>query len=293
MSGQGNWTAWEEWLKGKASNVHKAIETDHDYVNVVEITEVYITSALKPLKKKKNISGLPKPLNHQTKFIKKGKNLWGLKDTTWNLSVVASDYYILLLANIFDPEKYTPYLEHRSNTIVDQFTRYTDMAVGGELRHAHKIGAKDSIPLPLMEALYDDTLNGSRNSAWEGWYHFRHRYGILALVWAVGTFGLKGWGGGYGGKRWMNIANTLLMYEQGLTTKHTFIDTCFGLQHNGGIYFNKWWSTSGIKKVLDSNQRGDYCGIYKNTTQMVKNIVNKDISAMLKEACLCSNCGTN
>ena len=94
-------------------------------------------------------------------------------------------------------------------------------------------------------------------------------------------------------KRWMNIANTLLMYEQGLTTKHTFIDTCFGLQHNGGIYFNKWWSTSGIKKVLDSNQRGDYCGIYKNTTQMVKNIVNKDISAMLKEACLCSNCGTN
>lgn len=52
------------------------------------------------------------------------------------------------------------------------------MAVGGELRHAKAKTSvypewKDNVPLPLLQALWDTTLGGSRNSAWEGWYHFR------------------------------------------------------------------------------------------------------------------------
>ena len=291
------WVAWYDYWKTKASPLHKSIETDAWYLNIV-LEESYTTTHSSS--KKTDIKGLPKPLNIQPKFVKKGNNLWGLKDPTWNLNVVACDYYILLLANIFNSKKYAPYLEHRANLLVDQFSRYTDMAVGGELRHAKAKTSvypewKDNVPLPLLTALWDTTLGGSRNSAWEGWYHFRKRHGTLALIWAVATFGLKGWGGGYGGKRWKNIANTLLMYEQGLTTKHTFIDTCFGLQHNGGIYFNKWWGTENIQQTLDANQRGDYCEVKQNASQIVKTLIEIDIDEMLKEACLCPshNTGTN
>lgn len=231
------------------------------------------------------------PVDNNPQYIKKGDNLWGLKAPTWNLSKVTSDYYMLSLATFMDEEKYTPYLQSRTDMLVDQFTRYTDMAVGGELRHAKakiesgQINA-DDIPVQVLQALSNTTLQGSRNSAWEGWYHFRQRFGTLALVWAVETFSVSGWGGGYGGKRWANIANTLLMYEKGDITKHTFVDTCFGLQHNGGVYFDKWWTTTGIKKVLDSNQQGLYCLLHPRCSVQVFKLIPKHI---IEETCQCGN----
>ena len=230
-------------------------------------------------------------LDTATQYVKKGDNLWGLKAPTWNLPKVTSDYYMLSLASFMDEKKYTPYLQNRTDMLADQFTRYTDMAVGGELRHTKvkieggQINA-DEVPRQVLQALNNTTLQGSRNSAWEGWYHFRQRFGTLALVWAVETFSISGWGGGYGGTKWANIANTLLMYEKGDITKHTFVDTCFGLQHNGGVYFDKWWTTTGIKKVLDSNQQGLYCSLHPRCSLQVFKLIPKHI---IEETCQCGN----
>tara|TARA_R110002020_G_scaffold159439_6_gene343255 strand:+ start:2971 stop:3816 length:846 start_codon:yes stop_codon:yes gene_type:complete len=258
----------------------------------VTVEENYkVVPSAKPLPKDNSVSNLDTNL----KFIKKGENLWGLRNTSWQLWKQAADYYLLSLATLIDKEKYDKYLIRRTNSLTDQFARYTDMAVGGELRHSRQriesgTFSEMDIPRPLLEALFGHVITGSRNSAWEGWYHFRQRYGTLAIRWAKDVFSLKGWGSGYGGMRWANIADTLYSYEKGITTQHTFVDTCFGLEHNGGAYFNKWWSTGYLKEVLDANQEGNYCALLTHSSSMVKKLINQIDTSTFKEMCTCHGC---
>ena len=222
--------------------------------------------------------------NKTTTVIKSGENKWGLKAPNWNLSKAATDYYLLQLAVLIDEDKFRPYLDKHTGILVDQFARYTDMAIGGEVRH---VADKTALFKRLREAIENDVLYGSRNSAWEGWYWFGQQYGTLALRWLVDTYNDSfRWKAGYGGEAWGKIANTLLMFEEGKITPHSFVDTCFGLEHNGGGYFDKWWSTSEIKTVLDQNQQGLYCWMLYGASHMVKQLLPED---KVKELCLCGS----
>jgi len=144
-----------------------------------------------------------------------------------------------------------------------QFRSYTDMAVGGELRHAlsKNKGAYNNIPLALKNAMKSNQLrNGdSRKLAWNDWYVLRQQWGTKALDWAVEVFNAFT-SSAYGGKKWAKIANTLLMYEQRKFTQIAFIDTCWSLQHNGGIYFNKIWAQyiHGLHELLGAGSSGNY-----------------------------------
>jgi len=227
-----------------------------------------------------------------TKVKKTGENPWELKGSQWSLEKAAANYYMLLLCNLLD-DKFEPYLNRHTDILVDQFSRYTDMVVGGELRHTKHT---DGMPNKLKQALKDNTLLGpqssSRHGAWEGWYWFRARYGVLATQWAVDAYkDTTKWANGYGGERWANIANTLCMFERDEITPHSFVDTCWGLQHNGGVYFNKWWDTSGVKHVLDLNQAGWYCQLSKYTSWQIRGVMDtKTIRALINSACLCTRC---
>ena len=196
---------WQAWATASkvVTGVFDGADVGYDWLNVEE--KVQIVSS--PVSNNKVIEA--SSLDTFNQNLKKGDNLWGLKAPTWNLPKVTSDYYMLSLATLIDKDKYAKYLIKRTNSLTDQFARYTDMAVGGELRHAkgkinNGIFLKEDIPRPLLEALYGHVISGSRNSAWEGWYHFRQRYGTLAIRWAKDVFSLKGWGSGYGGARWAN-----------------------------------------------------------------------------------------
>ena len=227
------------------------------------------------------------------KFIKANQNLWELRNPKWSLKKQISDYYLLSLSALIDPDKYQKHLNKRADLLSFQFARYTDMAVGGELRHTRNFIDQDKInelqvPTPLREALRDHTLASktsyvSRHSAWQGWYHFRRQWGTVAIKWAVDTYRLEGWNGGYGGAKWATIANTLYMYETGKITQNSFIDTCFGLEHNNGNYFNKWW-VGTLKPVLDANQVGCYCFLYANSSHIIKKLVDKKT---VREMCSC------
>ena len=227
------------------------------------------------------------------KYVKGNKNLWGLRSPNWSLKKQVCDYYLLTLSALVDPDKYQKHLAKRADVLSFQFARYTDMAVGGELRHTRRFIDQDrinelQIPFRLREALRDNTLasttsNVSRHSAWQGWYHFRRQWGSLAIKWASDTYKVEGWNGGYGGAKWATIADTLYMYETGKITQNSFIDTCFGLQHNNGNYFNKWWS-GAIQHVLDANQVGCYCFLYEHASHIVKKLVGQKI---IREMCLC------
>jgi hypothetical protein len=181
--------------------------------------------------------------------------VWGL-DPKMHLSRRAADFYLLMDLEIdgLDQGRFHALLGY----LLPQFAAYTDMAVGGELRHscAKKTIVK-AMPVPLRRALGDGTLPSHRHEAWRGWYRFRRHYGTLALQWAQDTFQLFT-GGGYGGPKWASIAHILLLYETEELTPLMFVDTCWGLQHNGGAYFNKAWSTTGLQMVLDANLAEDF-----------------------------------
>ena len=238
----------------------------------------------------------PEPQDHviessTPKYRISDENPWGLLGHTLDLSKWAADYYLLLLLQIQDPSDTNKIMFNtKADKICDQFVRYTDMAVGGEIRHTWT----NNFPImarPLVEALQDGTVgrssNGtSRNSAWTGWYWFRQKYGDVALKWATETFNKGEWGNAYGGKKWGNISNTLYLYETGEITRDVFIDTCWGLQHNGGTYFNKWWGQGlyQLQEVLNLNLNGNYCGVYQYASAMVKKLA----TGKIEDVCSCN-----
>jgi hypothetical protein len=65
------------------------------------------------------------------------------------------------------------------------------------------------------------------------------------------------------------------MYETDELTPLMFVDTCWGLQHNGGAYFDKAWPTKGLKNVLDANLAEDIPLLLTQATPGVRGFYNK------------------
>ena len=89
------------------------------------------------------------------------------------------------------------------------------------------------------------------------------------------VFELDCWSSSYGGSNWANIANTALMYLTGEISKTTFVDTTWGLQHNGNICLDKVWSVKGLRRVLDYNLSDDMKGLLKWASEETKNVIRK------------------
>lgn len=196
--------------------------------------------------------------------------------TTWqldkNISLprLAADFYLLYQLSIEDADPKGVFKVHLEY-LEAQFSRYTDMAVGGEVRHTTGSVSDSLVSPPLRMALQNGTLPRSRNSSWHGWRKFRLRFGTAALQWAEKAFGhIKS--GGIGGKKWVTIANTLRLYEEEKLTPTMFVDICFGLQHNNGIYFNKAWNTVGLQILLNYRQEGRMNDLSKYASPLVKSM---------------------
>ena len=216
----------------------------------------------------------PKPLSPAQKQLSKEavtKGIWEL-DPGMKLRHRAAEFYLMMDLDLdgLDGGRFQKLMD----SLLPQFVAYTDMAVGGELRHSRAKVASNQLPTPLRRALADSTLPSHRHEAWRGWYRFRKHYGTLALEWAEEVFPHFS-GGGFGGKKWANIASILRMYETDGLTPLMFVDTCWGLQHNGGAYFDKVWPTKGLKSVLDANLAESIPGLLAYATAPVRNFYNK------------------
>ena len=192
-------------------------------------------------------------------------SLWGLE--ALNLAQECADFYLLSdldaglhLRGITD-EEITETLELKLKHLEFQFVRYSDMAVGGELRHARIRAHKSRIPIPLRRFIVSDSgvsrLSPARHEAWSEWFRIRQEYGTKALEWARDAFHAFRKDSSYGGPNWARIAENLLMYEKGEITPTAFIDTCWGLQHNSGSMFSKAWSGNGLSAILDWGRASD------------------------------------
>jgi hypothetical protein len=143
----------------------------------------------------------------------------------------------------------------RTSRLADMFSSYADMVIGGELRYtlSHISNADEELSDELQEHLVYSMNGVGRGEAWESWYRFRQKIGTPALHMAEDAFQAFGDGSSYGGPKWAYIVRTLRMYEEAEITPTTFVDMCWGLEHNGGQFFGKLWSTYRLQTVLDAN----------------------------------------
>ena len=178
---------------------------------------------------------------------------WGLPPEM-QLSRKAADFYLLydLEIDALDDGKFKRF----TRELAEHFASYADMVVGGELRytlgHISSQSHSDLHPA-LQEVLSTRLTHVDRHEAWEYWRPFRGKHGANALKWAMVAFNSFNDGGSYGGPKWAYIAETKYMYETSKISPTTFVDMCWGLEHNGGQFFGKLWNTYALKRVLDSN----------------------------------------
>jgi len=180
---------------------------------------------------------------------------WGI-DIDLNLITSAADFY--LLYEMYLDDKDEGHFEELLYGLVDQFVSYTDMILGGELRHmgrVDKIKGIENLAPEIVEIFYHGSRTASmRYIFWEKWKVFRELHPD-ALQWAADAFRAFGQGS-VGGEKWALIAEMLQFFEKGEITPLMFVDFCWGTEHNGGTYFNKIWSGK-VREVLNANLEGN------------------------------------
>lgn len=195
------------------------------------------------------------------------------------LRPLAADFYLLydLSLDGQDNGLFAPLLHE----LTYQFTTYTDMILGGELRYivGHWNGTTKLDPRFIEhmclpgQGKSDTRLE--RSTMWLKWHTFRAMYHTDALTIAYDTFNAfnSETSKGVGGPAWANIADILRRFERHELTPTMFVDFCWGLQHNGGTYFNKLWpSARELITVLNAKRASDYQLLSLNASQYVQEL---------------------
>ena len=197
-----------------------------------------------------------------------------------NLLRECADLYILYdLSLDFDEVK--PMFGNKLDFLADQFSRYLDMAIGGEVRdgwtHCKNWEyLRDVKHLKILHYLTNGIIpHGSyqRAEAQVAWKKVRDEMGIKALEEAFRFFNEGHWGNGiscsYGGPKWATAARTLLGYLNGEYTKMTFVDTVWAMQHNCDFILNKAWQVNGLANVLQLKQEGCMVDLHQFASPVV------------------------
>jgi hypothetical protein len=201
------------------------------------------------------------------------QHTWGL-DSDINLAREAADWYLLM--DLWLDKKDDDRFMKRTSRLAIMFSSYADMVIGGELRytlgHVENPGEvlDDEMTIHLQRNASSD-----RSEAWDSWSDFRIGLGTSALHMAETAFDAFGESNSYGGPKWAYIVRTLRMYETEEITPITFVDMCWGLEHNGGQFFGKLWSTYSLQVVLDAN-------VQENTASLLQ-YAHPDITKIYTE----------
>lgn len=202
------------------------------------------------------------------------ESVWGLP-VRLDLLPIAADFYSL----------YALYLEGKDEgklvEFVDKwlptFKDYTDMVIGGELRHIPDLG-RDELRSTDAAPLVDVLVYGlQRHTAWADWKEFRQLHGVDALRWAIEAFKSFPTHGGFGGKPWAMITTLLLRLEEGTISPVFFMDQMWSAEHNGGQYFSKllWQGRNALRRVLDAN--------LEDNLERVLQYASTDVQEFVKE----------
>lgn len=189
--------------------------------------------------------------------------------TDLDIRQAAAEWYLLMDASLAPESEAQREAARQFKALTDflaaQMSLYIECACLGEARYAASrvtnANERRFLANPKLRGIYSEICSGAfhRYMVWAKFPEYARRYGrrnlLLFTVLVHDTLNWKG--GGYGGKKWGQCAKTVLAYRRKRIDKVTFVDTAFGLKHNGNIVFDKLWKVSGVEDILDANQRGD------------------------------------
>lgn len=193
-----------------------------------------------------------------------------------DLPQAACEFYLLMDASLCAPSKAQRKAKQQFDALTrylaSQFSLYISCACLGEARYAmnrvNDISRVKFLSNPKWRAIYNDITKGSKDryTVWNAYpmYEKRHssgggnKRGTAVLLFSVLVHDTLNWrGGGFGGKKWAACGKAVLSYRRKRIDAVSFVDTAFGLKHNGNIVFDKLWDVHGIEGILDANQRGN------------------------------------
>jgi len=196
-------------------------------------------------------------------------------DPKLNLAQAAADFYLLADLAIED-DAADAALHTLADTLAEQMARYVEIACAGEARYGlskaqlHKVVRNPQFK--AFVAALGQLKQGGRFHVWANYDGLVRRFGKQTLLFLVLIFEKGKWAGGaFGGKKWAVCAKTALAYRRGQLSAVLFVDTAFGLTHNGNIVYDKLWSVSGLKKVLDANLAGKMVKVAEYAGPSVRN----------------------
>lgn len=110
-----------------------------------------------------------------------------------------------------------------------------------------------------IDPKWRNRLNGSeyssdRSAMWarfKEWCSVSHEEAVAGVQVTRDWFLTGKWREGYGGYWWGLAADTTLRFLKGEMPAALYVDTMFGLQHNGGTLFNKIYNTFWLQTLLD------------------------------------------
>lgn len=168
---------------------------------------------------------------------------------------------------------------------------YTFLVITREWRHTKNlatVSAVKSTPYTDgLKALHPIINDSNSENYLNGWLKNVPAMSLVDYCTCLThSFNTGSYGGGYGGKPWGNIAQTLLNYVEGKISAEVFIDTAYTLAHNNGPMFNKGMMYSNyshdFKTILDVQRSGQVCESLLNS-EFSKGSATADILALLKE----------
>ena len=201
--------------------------------------------------------------------------IWGL--VPLNLLRECADLYVLNDLSL-DFEDVKLKFEEKRDFLAEQFARYLDMALGGELRDGFHYCSNwqslmESRNLTILKYIRDGKIpheSYQRSEAQIAWKTVREGLGMKALEEVYQVFEFGDWSGAsYGGKPWATAAMTLVNYLKGEYSKMIFVDTVWAMQHNCGFILNKAWNVKGLANVLKFKQEGCMVDLFKFASPMV------------------------
>jgi len=181
-------------------------------------------------------------------------SLWEL-DLCLNLPRVAAQFYWLEYLAYQAPH-FKPRFQKFAEFLAGIFSRYIDMAIGGELRYGRSTCKNSNEVMPRIDERISPAP--SRGTAWAAWYELRQELGDSILEEAEDALLNGQWhNSAIGGPAWGKCVSLLRMYLNEDIPPAVFVDQAFSLEHNGGYIFNKLWDVTNLDSVLTCKFNGE------------------------------------
>ena len=210
------------------------------------------------------------------KLLSMNKNATQAHPDTEALRFYALNQIVALMATKFTANEALPAWGERAvelycQELDKQHSRlfwYTFLVVSREWRHLKNLATVSAVKsqpyTPEMKILHSVISDSNSEGSLNKWLANVPDVSLSTYCRLLTHgFNTGSWGGGYGGKPWGHISQTLWNYIDGKISGEVFIDTAYTLAHNNGPMFNKGMLyqqySSDFKVILDVQRSGQVC----------------------------------